>query len=420
VRPAPEGRGAAAPDAGLAGAVLEALPDAVRVTDRRNRLLFENRRARELFTPGRDAAGAARRRAGLNRSRLASFLASRTGAGREPGDLELVDPCSGDELAFTVAQAALDPSRGETAGTTWTLLRCTRVVPGPGRAAGPSGPEAELRALRAELERAHRHKSEFLASMSHELRTPIGAVLGYLALLREGIYGELSGRQEEVLGRVQHASEHLLELIDDVLDLARIEAGKLSISLGTVALPALLRGVVDSIEPLARARGLALSLDAPEDLPVLVTDATRVRQVLLNLLSNAVKFTPGGAISVVARPAGEREVEVAVADTGVGIEPAALAGIFDAFRQGDQSSTRRFEGTGLGLSIVRRLLGLLGGSIRVESTPGAGTVFTVTLPVRTPDVVDGHDAIRRARGARAVVVRDGDELAVPAEAPPAD
>jgi signal transduction histidine kinase len=151
-------------------------------------------------------------------------------------------------------------------------------------------------------------------------------------------------------------------------------------------------------------------VEVPADLPALITDRTRVKQIVLNLLSNAVKFTREGGVSLTARPLASGDgVEVAVADTGIGIEPAALAGIFDDFRQVDQSSTREFGGTGLGLSIVRKLLGLLGGSIRVASVPNAGSTFTVTLPFRSPEVAEGEDSIRRAMRGSAAIVVDGRE-----------
>jgi signal transduction histidine kinase len=146
----------------------------------------------------------------------------------------------------------------------------------------------------------------------------------------------------------------------------------------------------------------------PPELPALITDRTRVKQNVLNLLSNAVKFTREGGVRITARPLENGNgVELAVADTGIGIAPEALAGIFDDFRQVDQSSTREFGGTGLGLSIVRKLLGLLGGSIRVASEPGVGSTFVVTLPYRSPDVPEGEESIRRAMQGLAAVVRDG-------------
>jgi signal transduction histidine kinase len=271
---------------------------------------------------------------------------------------------------------------------------------------------------RQELERAYRHKSEFLASMSHELRTPINALLGYTALLRERIYGDLTARQDEALQRMQSSSGHLLELVNDILDLARIEAGRMPVHLEAVLLGPLVESVVDSVEPLAAAKGLELRVEVPADLPALITDRTRVKQIVLNLLSNAVKFTREGGVSLTARPLASGEgVEVEVADTGIGIEPAALAGIFDDFRQVDQSSTREFGGTGLGLSIVRKLLGLLGGSIRVESVPSEGSTFTVTLPFRSLEVPEGEESIRRAMRAHAAIVVDGHEEPLPPAEP---
>ncbi|HEX8393033.1 MAG TPA: ATP-binding protein [Longimicrobium sp.] len=266
---------------------------------------------------------------------------------------------------------------------------------------------------RQELERAYRHKSEFLASMSHELRTPINALLGYTALMRERIYGDLTDRQDDALQRVQSASEHLLALVNDILDLAKIEAGRMPLHLEPLALGPLVDELVEGLEPMARTRGLRMIADVPDTLPVLLTDRMRIKQILLNLLSNAVKFTHQGSVTLRARAVPDG-VEVQVADTGIGISPGDLRGIFDDFRQADQSSTREYGGTGLGLSIVRKLLGLLGGSVRVESRPGEGSVFTLTLPLRTAMVREGDEAIERAMHGQAVVVEDG----VPRVLPP--
>lgn len=233
-----------------------------------------------------------------------------------------------------------------------------------------------------ELERAYRLKSDFLASMSHELRTPINALLGYTTLMQDQIYGDLTPRQVDALQRMRAASEHLLELINDILDLAKIETGKMPIHLAATDLAEVIEELSETVEPMVRARGLEYEVAFPPDLPPVRTDRKRIEQVLFNLLSNAVKFTPTGAIRVEARVVDEgAAVEVAVIDTGIGIAEDEIAAIWEDFRQVDQSSTREHGGTGLGLSITRKLLLLLGGSVRVESTPGAGSVFTVWLPL---------------------------------------
>jgi signal transduction histidine kinase len=230
-----------------------------------------------------------------------------------------------------------------------------------------------------ELERASRLKSEFLASMSHELRTPINALIGYTALLRDRVYGELTPKQEDGLRRIHTSAEHLLALINDILDLARIEAGRMPVHLERTALAPLLRSATVQAEALARAKGLDFSLEVPSEPVAVHTDPEKLRQVLGNLLSNAVKFTAQGRVGVRAEREGDR-VHIAVSDTGIGIRAEDLAVIWEEFRQLDQSRTREYGGTGLGLSIVRKLSERLGAEVTVESTPDVGSTFTVTMP----------------------------------------
>jgi signal transduction histidine kinase len=264
----------------------------------------------------------------------------------------------------------------------------------------------QLEWQRQELERAYRLKSEFLASMSHELRTPINALLGYASLLRDRIYGELTPRQDEALQRMYAASQHLLELVNDVLDLAKIEAGKMPIHVEPVELKELIRDLSQTIEPMVRRKQLQLRIEFETELPVLETDGTKVKQILLNLLSNAVKFTHEGEVELRARRCGEGEVELVVRDSGIGIAPEDMEKIFEDFRQVDQSSTREYGGTGLGLSITKKLLSLLNGSIRVDSAPGEGSTFVVRLPLRSRPV-DSNDQVARAAAAEQAVIRDG-------------
>ena len=235
---------------------------------------------------------------------------------------------------------------------------------------------------RQELEKASRLKSEFLASMSHELRTPINAVLGYTSLMREEIYGELTEKQRTGLEKINTASQHLLDLINDILDLSKIEAGKMPVYLEEVTLRHVLSELGEAVEPLVREKGLEFTVEAPEEMPALFTDRTKLKQILLNLLSNAVKFTSRGGVRLEARRIGRESVELAVADTGIGIKQEDLENIFDDFRQVDQSPTREYGGTGLGLSITRKLIALLEGTIEVESSYGEGSRFTIRLPIR--------------------------------------
>jgi len=231
-----------------------------------------------------------------------------------------------------------------------------------------------------ELEIASRHKSQFLANMSHELRTPLNAILGYTELILDDIYGATPPRMREVLGRVETNGKHLLGLINDVLDLSKIEAGQLTLSPGDFSAEELVRGVYVAVEPLATAKGLALRLDLAANLPPAHGDERRLSQVLLNLVGNAIKFTDRGEVRISASAA-KGSLTFAVRDTGPGIAPADQAKIFEEFQQADNSTTRQKGGTGLGLAISRRIVELHGGTLGVQSELGRGATFSVTLPL---------------------------------------
>jgi PAS domain S-box-containing protein len=232
-----------------------------------------------------------------------------------------------------------------------------------------------------ELQKASRLKSEFLANMSHELRTPINVILGYTSLLREQIYGSLTAQQDEALAKTYKTSQHLLDLINDILDLSKIEAGKMPLHLELVSVDELVAELSESLLPILHDRNLAYRVDITGELAPIRTDRTKLKQVLLNLVSNAVKFTQEGSVTVTVGNGRENGgVRIVVADTGIGIKPDDLRAIFEDFRQIDQSHTREHGGTGLGLSITRKLLTLLGGGIDVVSEYGVGTTFTIELP----------------------------------------
>src|SRR5918999_6308917 len=238
----------------------------------------------------------------------------------------------------------------------------------------------ELERKGRELEAASRHKSEFLANMSHELRTPLNAVLGYAELIQDGIYGEVPAKMADVLDRIQQNGRHLLGLINDVLDLSKIEAGQLTLSPVHYSMRELVLDVVSATEALAAEKKLALEVDVPADLPRGRGDERRLTQVLMNLVSNAIKFTEAGSVSIRASVSDGGFV-VAVTDTGVGIAPEDRERIFEEFQQVDTSSTRKKGGTGLGLAIARRIVELHGGRIWVDSAPGRGSTFCFTLPI---------------------------------------
>jgi signal transduction histidine kinase len=238
----------------------------------------------------------------------------------------------------------------------------------------------ELGRLYAELETASRHKSDFLATMSHELRTPLNAIIGFSEVLHEQMFGELNERQAAYVKDVLEAGRHLLELINDVLDLAKIEAGRMELMLSEVAIPALLHSAISMHSERADRAGVALGLTTNPDEMEITADERRVRQIVFNLLSNAIKFTPSDGRVDVSAHLEDGQVEIAVADTGPGIPAADLEKIFEEFEQAGDGKQAE-EGTGLGLPLSRKLVELHGGRLWVESEPGRGSTFRFTLPI---------------------------------------
>jgi len=243
--------------------------------------------------------------------------------------------------------------------------------------------EAKLMVTRDEAEQANQAKSRFLAAMSHELRTPLNAVIGYGELLREE--AEERGLRDLLpdLDRISGAARHLLELVNDVLDLSKIEAGRMALCPEPVGLADVVENIVSVARPLAARNGNELVAAGTGASGSVVADATRLKQVLYNLVSNACKFTEQGRVSLDVRRVvldGREWVEFAVADTGIGIPKAQMGRIFDEFSQADPTTTRRYGGTGLGLAISQRFARLMGGYITVESEPGRGSCFTLRLP----------------------------------------
>jgi signal transduction histidine kinase len=232
-----------------------------------------------------------------------------------------------------------------------------------------------------QLEAASRHKSEFLANMSHELRTPLNAIIGFSEVLGERMFGALNEKQEEYLKDIHASGQHLLSLINDILDLSKIEAGRMELELTDFDLPATLDNALTLVRERAGRRGIALVLTVDERLAQVRADERKVRQVVLNLLSNAIKFTPeGGGIDVRAVPV-DGMVEISVRDTGVGIAPEDQEAIFEEFRQVG-TAAKKVEGTGLGLALSRKFVDLHGGRIWVTSQVGTGSAFTFTIPMR--------------------------------------
>ena len=309
--------------------------------------------------------------------------------------------------------------------------------------------EQTLQQKNVELEDASRMKSEFLANMSHELRTPLNAIIGFSEVLRDGLMGEMTDQQRGFIGDIFSSGKHLLSLINDILDLSKVEAGKMTLDLEPVQVSSLFVNSLSIIREKAAARHIRLSMDAAEDLGSIQADARKVKQIVYNLLSNAVKFTrDGGQVTLRASrvpradvgqlsgawtgrsfPLADNEfaefLEISVTDSGIGISPEGLEQLFKPFSQIDSGLARKFEGTGLGLAMVKLLAELHGGTVAVESAVGEGSCFTVWLPLRAPeeaalapaeapaaaDVEAPRGRAHRAGGGRRLQVRRADPRA---------
>ena len=245
----------------------------------------------------------------------------------------------------------------------------------------------EIQDKSRQLEVASQHKSQFLANMSHELRTPLNAILGYTELIADGVYGEPSEKMMAVLKRLESNGKHLLGLINDVLDLSKIEAGQLVLELSDYSLEDIAQTVRSTLEPLATDKKLAFKVEVAAKLPAGHGDGRRLTQVLINLVGNAIKFTDAGEVAIKATIE-NGSFQVAVHDTGPGISATDQAKLFQEFQQADNSITRKKGGTGLGLAISKRIIEMHGGRIWIDSAVGQGSTFTFTLPVRVERQVE--------------------------------
>ncbi len=382
--------------------ILENVADPILVTDRAANIILMNDEAEQLFHGPRGGSRsyrvsqAVRRNDTMFTSFISDFALTDQRLTRER--MTLVHPMNGAPLAVEVVSGKIRNDRGEPIAIVSVLHDLTQQVENErlydalkqlngeleGRIAAATSDLAQqnerLLWQSEELAKANKLKTDFLASVSHELRTPLNAVIGYSALLLDGIAGELTEAQRDYITRSRAAAHHLLSLINDILDLSRIEAGKMPVHVERVVLEDLINEVAEQVEPMMTSKRLAFRKVIAANCPPIQTDKTKLKQILLNLLSNAVKFTNRGSIRLQV----DREpdaVVLRVADTGVGIRPDEIEAIWEDFRQLDQSRTRSAGGTGLGLSIARRLTEQLSGRVRVESTLGVGTTFIVRLPL---------------------------------------
>ncbi len=273
--------------------------------------------------------------------------------------------------------------------------------------------EAGLRLAKDQAEAANRAKSGFLAAMSHELRTPLNAVIGFAELIHQQVLGPIGmAEYGDYAGHILRSGQHLLALVNDILDFARIESGSLRLKVAAVDVNALVRGALDLLEPTALQGGVTIFAELPEDVIEIQADAQRLRQALLHVAGNAVKFTPrGGRVAISVRPGqGEghrRDAVITVTDTGIGIAPADMPHVFEAFWQADSGLNRLRQGVGIGLKLARQLIMTHGGQLELESKPGEGTCVTMTLPAEAAADPDASDPEAKAAdtvapGARAV------------------
>jgi PAS domain S-box-containing protein len=382
--------------------ILENVADPILVTDSAANIILVNDEAEQLFHGPRAAPHSYRVSQAVrqNDTKFTSFISdfALTDERTRRERMSLVHPSSSIELPVEVVSGKIRNDRGEAIAIVSVLHDLTQQADNErlyealkqlnseleGRITAATADLAEqnerLLWQSDELSKASKLKSDFLANMSHELRTPLNAVIGYSALLIDGIPGKLTDRQLDYVKRSQSAAQHLLSLINGILDLAKIEAGKMPLNIEAVPLREIILEVSQHIAPMISSKNLTFSYDVAADCPVIETDKTKVKQILLNLLSNAVKFTNRGGVRLTAQCGGSALL-LEVHDTGVGIKPEEIEAIWEDVRQLDQSRTRSFGGTGLGLSITRRLTQQLGGQVTVSSEFGGGTTFSVRLPL---------------------------------------
>jgi len=382
--------------------ILNSALDPILVTDPSGNIVLMNPPAERMFTVSQAGnSDEAERRVRANDAVFTSFMSGLYASQslRWRGELSLIDPKSGATVPVEAISGKVLSKHGEDTAVVTILHDLTEAVEKQHlyeqvkrhseelrekvrEATAELAEQNELLRRQAfQLEQASAAKSQFLANVSHELRTPLNAIIGYTHLLLEGVSGDLNRPQSEKLGRLESNARHLLSIINDLLDLARIESGKMPVQLERVLLQELIDEVMTEVEPLIDGTKLTVTRNISAEVPEIHTDRQKVKQIVLNLLSNALKFTPTGSVSIrLDYEPGKEWISVAVADTGIGISEENQKTIFEAFQQADSSYARRTGGTGLGLTICRRLASILDGQITLVSKLGEGSTFTLVLP----------------------------------------
>jgi len=384
--------------------IIDSVADPILVTDQEGDIVLMNEPAERLFNVPVSAGESLQRRVRANGANLTSFVSNvltRTGEQRYRGEIVLTDPPSGRALPVEALAGTILSEQGELVWVVTILHDLTEAIEKAKLYEQLKQASAELerkvqeataelaqqnellRRQHIALEQASALKSQFLANMSHEFRTPLNAILGYTHMLLNGVTGPVSDAQRKSLSRIDSNSRHLLALINDILDITRIEAGRMPLNLSTFRIPELLNEVMSELEPIIKRSNLMVTARIRGKLPSIKSDRQKVKQIVLNLLSNALKFTPRGSVTIAAAYDDHtRTVAIAVSDTGVGIPGEAQSKIFEDFRQLDHSPARGYGGTGLGLSICRRLAQMLGGTIELQSGVARGSTFRLKLPAR--------------------------------------
>jgi PAS domain S-box-containing protein len=381
--------------------IIDSVADPIVVTEAGGATSLMNEPAERLFTTPPGASAAEQRSVQSNDAHFSSFIAGMLVSAdqRRVGEIALTDPASGGAMPVEAIAGKILSEHGELTAVV-TILHDRREAIEKARlyeqlkqasdelerkiqaATADIAQQNELLRRQAiELEQASALKSQFLANMSHEFRTPLNAMLGYTSMLLQGVAGPIEPPVKRHLGRVESNGRHLLTIINEILDISRIEAGRMPLQVSRFKVPDLVAEVRAELEPIIIRSKLNVVLELAKDLRPISSDRQKVKQILLNLLSNALKFTHEGSVILSARrdPA-ERLVHISVRDTGIGIGTEDQGRIFEDFRQLDNSPTRAYGGTGLGLSICKRLADMLDGTISVESKVGQGSRFTLTLP----------------------------------------